>query len=250
MRSGTMRAHKLLTGLIMASTVAATAAIAAPASAKARPGGGPGQRQNRVPAAHGIVTGLVRGPGGAPLARVCVTASGPAGHALAMTSKDGRYILSGLRTGLYSLQYQDCADHARYVPRQSASAAIASGVGLPHGAELPSDAGLPGQASAAGAGSRIMIASSTITRLAPVSLRPAGRAGGIRPPALRRLSLAELRRRASQARSGSMSGHVTDAAGHPLEGICVTAETAASPSASRPGRTAHITSARTSRLVT
>jgi hypothetical protein len=232
-----MRAHKLLTGLIMASTVAATAALAAPAAAKGRPGShGPGQHAApaaaataralgsgplRPPTAPGIVTGLVRGPGGAPLARVCVTASSPAGHALAMTSSDGRYVLSGLRTGRYSLQYRGCTDHARYVPRQSASTAVASGVSLPRGAELPSDAGLPGQSSVPGAGRLIMIAGGSVTRLAPVTLRPAGSAGGIRPTTPRRLSLAELRRRASRVRSGSMSGHVTDAAGHPLAGFCV-----------------------------
>src|SRR5215831_16035715 len=183
-----MRAHKLLTWLITASTVAATAAIAAPAAAKARPAD-PGLPQHafpaapaaagalgpgplRTPTAPGIVTGLVRGPAGAPLAGLCVTASGQAGHALGMTTKDGRYMLSGLRTGLYSLHYRDCADHSRYVLRQSASTAIASGADLPRGAELPGDAGLSGQASAAGAGSRIMIAGG-VTRLAPVTMRPA-----------------------------------------------------------------------------
>src|SRR5215472_11581257 len=165
-----MRAHKLLTGLIVASTVAATAAVAAPAAAKARPAGHGPQHPSRSP---GIVTGLVRGPGGAPLARICVTASGMVGHALAITSADGRYVLSGLQAGQYSLQYQNCADHARYVPRQSASVAVASGAILPRGAELPNGAGLPGQASPAAAGSRMMIAGSTVTRLAPVTLRPA-----------------------------------------------------------------------------
>jgi hypothetical protein len=219
-----MRAHKYLTSVTVASLITALAAAAAPATAASPGGPGPGQPAAPAgPAAPGIVTGLVRGPGGAPLAGVCVTASGPAGRASAVTPSDGRFVLSGLRTGPYTLQYRVCAHPAAHlVPQGQASALVTAGVTLPRTAQLPGGAGLPGPAGAPGTGSsRIMITGGQVTRLAPVIMRPPHQAGAIRPVAPRRLTSARPHGRAAGAREGGMTGRVTDAAGHPVPGVCV-----------------------------
>src|SRR5260370_34038514 len=55
-----------------------------------------------------------------------------------MTRQDGRFLISGLRPGLYSLQYRACADPGRYVPqwnggtmtRTGSRSVLVSGSGL------------------------------------------------------------------------------------------------------------------------
>lgn len=66
----------------------------------------------------GVITGFVRGTGGAPLAGACVAASGPAGSAMAMTQPDGRYIAS-LQPGTYTLHVSDCSAPGRYLDQGS-----------------------------------------------------------------------------------------------------------------------------------
>ena len=54
-------------------------------------------------AARGAVAGFVRAPDGAGLARVCVLATGPSGSVPGMTGRGGRYLITGLRPGPYSI---------------------------------------------------------------------------------------------------------------------------------------------------
>jgi hypothetical protein len=67
----------------------------------------------------GVITGFVRGTGGAPLAGACVVASGPAGSAMAMTQPDGRYIIASVRPGTYTLHVSDCSAPGRYLDQGS-----------------------------------------------------------------------------------------------------------------------------------
>ena len=55
---------------------------------------------------HGIITGLVREPDGAPAPDVCVFASGPLGTRKTFTRPDGTFLLAGLRTGAYRAEYR------------------------------------------------------------------------------------------------------------------------------------------------
>jgi len=55
---------------------------------------------------HGLITGLVRGPGGAPQAGVCVRASGPLAARRTFTRPDGRFVPAGLPRGAYRVDYR------------------------------------------------------------------------------------------------------------------------------------------------
>src|SRR5260370_27083937 len=91
-----------------------TIAVSAPAD-QASPALTP--TQQRLLAGGGSITGVAQASGAAPLGGICVTATGPSGSRLGMTRPDGRFLISGLRPGGYSLQYRACADPGRYVPQ-------------------------------------------------------------------------------------------------------------------------------------
>lgn len=111
------------------------------------------RRQAQVAARRpGEVTGLVRSFTGLPLAGACVTATGPAGSGMARTAADGRFFLSGLRAGRYTLAFRDCAQPGRYLPRWS------GGVGLP------------------GLASPVRVSAGQVTRTASAALPPASQA--------------------------------------------------------------------------
>ncbi len=86
----------------------------------------------------GTITGVVRGTGDLALRGVCVTATSHAGAAstavqkgqvgrvgtgFAITGPDGRYVLTGLRPGPYTLSYRDCAAPGRYLSQWSGATA-------------------------------------------------------------------------------------------------------------------------------
>ncbi|HEX7993544.1 MAG TPA: carboxypeptidase-like regulatory domain-containing protein [Streptosporangiaceae bacterium] len=84
----------------------------------------------------GAITGFIAGTGHKPLVGACVIASGPSGQAMAMTRPDGRYTLTALRPGKYTLHYSDCSAPGRYldqwsggrfVPDGAASIVVAAG---------------------------------------------------------------------------------------------------------------------------
>jgi hypothetical protein len=172
------------------------------------------QRAYAAQRAGGAITGIAEAPGAAPLEGICVTATGPSGARLDMTRQDGRFLISGLRPGSYSLEYRDCGHPGRFMQQwyggtrtQAGSRSVlVSGSGLVPVAPVTlqrlalhaSLLALP--ASAAGSGTALL-----------ARVRAAVSAGG---PAGRLTSVAP-------ANGGRISGRVTDQRGHPLAGICV-----------------------------
>jgi len=69
-------------------------------------------------AGRGAVAGVVRAPDGTGLARVCVVATARSGQSASvpgMTGPGGRYLITGLRPGAYSIGYHDCGASGRYL---------------------------------------------------------------------------------------------------------------------------------------
>jgi len=231
-------------GLLAAGLMAVSAAAATSATSGRAPAGQPARRSAAASPAHtglapsaatqaqrwlladqrayaaqragGAITGIAEAPGAAPLEGVCVTATGPSGARLDMTRQDGRFLISGLRPGSYSLEYRDCGHPGRFMQQwyggtmtQARSRSVlVSGSGLvpvtPVTLQRPaldaSQLALP--ASVAGSGTALL-----------ARVRAAVSAGG---PAGPLTSLAP-------ANGGRISGRVTDQRGHPLAGICVEA---------------------------
>ncbi len=141
----------------------------------------------------GVLTGLLRGVTGTPVSGVCVTAVGPAGQAMAASNTAGRYLLSGLRPGRYSLHLGSCPG------------------ATPAGAQVISSSwpGLP---------QTVAVRAGQIRTLVPASVLAAN-------PAALAASLAAQRRpltAAARARTGSISGTVTGN-GRPQRRVCVVA---------------------------
>jgi Carboxypeptidase regulatory-like domain len=171
----------------------------------------------------GSITGVARAQGAAPLGGICVTATGPSGRRLAMTRQDGRFFISGLRAGRYSLQYRACANPGRYVPqwyggtmtRAGSTSVLVPGVGLTPVAPvtlrppvLP--AAQPGLGTTPIELARSLLARVRGVRAGAPAGQPAARTVG-QPASL------------ALASGGQISGRVTDQGGHPLAGICVVA---------------------------
>jgi len=212
----------LAAGLMAASAAAATSGRASAGQSARRSGTRTGlapseatqarrwllahQRAYAAQRAGGAITGIAQAPGAAPLEGICVAATGPSGTRLDITRQDGRFLISGLRAGRYSLRYSDC--------------------------------GHPGR-DASQSGSRpVLVSGSGLVPVAPVTLRrpalPAGRPVLAATPAAQAVSLADQVRAAvsggqpaapqaapAPANGGRISGRVTDQRGHPLAGICV-----------------------------
>jgi Carboxypeptidase regulatory-like domain len=189
------------------TAVAAPAAPAAPAvtSHSARAGGQPAPA---VPAARpaalgvptalgvthqtalGTITGIVLGADGQPLARACVTATGPGGAVPALAGPGGQYAVRELRPGAYTVSYADCLHPARYFEQWSGGSALAA------------DA------------ARVTVRPGQVTRLAPVTMR-------LTSPAAE-LAASQRATAADPARATDLvTGIVRNRAGRPLAGICV-----------------------------
>src|SRR5215467_12138721 len=162
---------------------------------------------------HGIITGLVRGPGGSPQAGVCVVASRPLASRRTFTRPDGRFVLAGLPRGAYRVEYRGCSPIGRFTAQWYG--------GLTH-------------ASAA----KVLVATSAPVELAPVTLgmispRFTHRASmgtrlGHLDPAQRQGRFIGLLAsgRTFQAPAGAstiatISGRVTSRSGRPLAHVCV-----------------------------
>jgi hypothetical protein len=190
-------------GLLAAGLLAAPAAAAAPART-ATPIPQPSRAGQHELAGGGSITGVVSGTSAAPLEGICVTAVGPSGGGLGMTRQDGRFLISGLRPGGYSLRYRDCGHPGRYLTQW-------------YGGTLTQ------------AGSRsVLVSGPGPVPVTQVTLRrpvlPASLSvQSARSPLARVLAGVPGGRRASLApgKSGRISGKVTDQSGHPLQGICV-----------------------------
>jgi hypothetical protein len=144
------------------------------------------------------VIGRVLGVHAVALPGACVTAVGRSGSFTGVARNNGRFVISGLPTGRYSLEYRDCAAPGRYFAQRSGGAA------------------LPGSAS------QIDVTAGRVLALPPVTLRPTD------PMALLPAKRPLLRHPAGArglpaSTSGHISGVVTDTASHPVKGICVLA---------------------------
>jgi phage gp45-like len=182
-----------------------TTLVAALGSAPAQAGSvGGGHRLSSVPVSSvpGVITGVVDGAGGQPLTAACVFASGPGGGVLAVTHSDGRYVLSGLSPGRYTLRYSTCTTGGGYVH------------------QLAGVTSLPDRTVTLTSGQQRELSPVTLRATPPVlpaapSLPMAGLG------ALGGLS-AQMTRPASRVGSGAIAGTVTGR-GKPLENICVLA---------------------------
>jgi hypothetical protein len=147
------------------------------------------------------ITGTVLGPDGRPVAGACVIADGPAGVMTQTVPASGRFVLSGLRPGSYTLEYRDCAAPTHYFTSWSGGSGWQSTAGhIPVG---------PGQVATAG----------------QVTLHPTSLASQPSRAAAWRQMLASARglrlSAAAAAKIGQIAGRVTGN-GHRLRGICIT----------------------------
>jgi carboxypeptidase family protein len=147
------------------------------------------QAATQVLPRDGVVSGTVDGPASVPLAGACVTATGPAGTRAAHTNSAGKYLLTGVFAGTYTLTYTDCASPDSYLPRRYPTAVVITG--------------------------------SQPLVLAPVSLLAASPAVGIATENAYTRSHPALA--AAAASHPVISGTVRSAAGKPLADICVQA---------------------------
>jgi hypothetical protein len=182
-------------------TLAATAAISwlpatgasASSSPTARPVSGPAASTaanaavTSLATQAGAIAGTVDGAAGIPLSRICVAARGQGAIRVARTAADGRYVLTGVRAGTYTLTYSDCASPGGY---QSQSAPVTVAAGQPD-------------------------------LLAPVALTPASPEQALGTEQAYARSHPGLA--SAAARKPALTGIVRSAAGKPLAGICVTA---------------------------
>jgi carboxypeptidase family protein len=162
---------------------------------------------------RGVITGLVRGPGGAPDAGVCVTASGVLTTRRTFTRPDGRFVLAGLPVGAYRVEYRGCSPIARFTAQWYGGLTRASAA-------------------------KVMVASSSPVELAPVTLgmisprftRPssvAARFGHLNAAERQGRLISKLASgRTFQAPAGArnagfISGRVTSRSGHPVARVCV-----------------------------
>jgi hypothetical protein len=174
------------------------------------------QRAYAAQRAGGAITGIAQSANAAPLEGICVTATGPSGARLGMTRLDGRFLISGLRPGSYSLAYHDCGHPGRFMQQWYG-----------------------GSMTQAGSKS-VLVSGSGMVPVAAVTLRrPALQASRLALPSSAadpgRALLARVRAAVSAdgpaggltnlaaANGGRISGRVTDQHGHPLAGICVLA---------------------------
>jgi hypothetical protein len=182
-------------------TALATALISAPAQASISSApSAPSAPFASAPFAHGVgaITGIVDGAGGKPLTAACVVASGQGRSVLAVTTSDGRYTLTGLAAGSYTLRYSGCAAGGAYTD-SSAKVSIAAG----QGRELATVRLRPGVLSAPAGPSAI---------------------AGIRPvtaiPGLTSQVIAASANGQASKGSGAIAGTVTGG-GKPVSGVCV-----------------------------
>lgn len=137
----------------------------------------------------GELSGTVRATSGNPLAEACVTAYGVGGTATGRTGPGGRFSISGLRAGRYTLEFRDCARPGRYWPEWSGGAMLSA------------------------MARQVRVRAGRTTAIPPVTLRPAGGAALFtRPP---------VSVRTAGQRPGGIAGRLTGPNGKPATGTCV-----------------------------
>ncbi len=138
--------------------------------------------------AEGGITGQIIGARGRPLVGACAIAY--RGNALAgvgLTHTGGRFFISGLRPGAFTLQYRDCASPSRYFPQWSGGAPASAGA------------------------RHVLVGPGRVTPLSPVRLLATN-------PAIRFAAPAAAARAQTAA---VVSGTVRSTSGKRLPGMCV-----------------------------
>ena len=148
----------------------------------------------------GVPAGRTTAAGRAGAAAVSPRAAAVSGvpSASAVASAGGRFLLPGLRPGIYVLHYRNCSPTGQVLSRQLSA--------------------LTAPATA----TRVVVAGGRTALVSAPSLRPAGPAALLAqetPAWLREHSASAAS--ASSGRRGRISGKVTTASGRPLAGICV-----------------------------
>jgi hypothetical protein len=183
------------------------------------------------------LTGLAESADGQPLADVCVLAYGPSGVRFAVTGSDGRYFLSGLRTGTYHIRYQGCGRSAAYAPEWYGGAAVRSAsypVVVDQSRMQPLAPVILHSIVAPTAGSAQAAQAAHATAAAPLTGGLTRSAGSSAQP----LSHPGATAIVATASGGRISGVVTGPHGKPLGGICVEADQLVAPYGFTDARTA------------
>src|SRR5215470_2635270 len=129
----------------MAAILAGSVLTALPAAAAVAASAG---RTPAVSQARGVLTGTVRGPSGAGLAKVCVVAAGRTTTRAAVSGSDGRYVITGLRPGSYAISFRDCGTAGQYLSQWYGGSVLAD------------------------VAARVQVSAGTPVTLKPVSLQP------------------------------------------------------------------------------
>ena len=140
---------------------------------------------------------MVRGAGGVALAGACVTAIGPSGTVPGLTTAGGRYVITGLLPGRYTVSYSDCGRPGQYFSQWYGGSGLASGL-----ARVLVTVGLPTvlrTVTLRVASTALLVAAARATER-QVAIRPSGPATAGRP---------------------SLSGTVRTVSGKGLAGLCV-----------------------------
>jgi hypothetical protein len=170
----------------------------------------PGRQRISLTSLH-LVTGVIRDQAGHPLAGICVLATGlDAVVRIARTSASGRFAMSVPRIGTYSVGYRYCQPAKAGVLASSSASARQIEVGAAPVTVLPAiTLRLTPQTDNRAA---LAVTSVAVSRAGRITWLWAGAGPAARGP----------ERGASGAPdAGGLTGRVTNAAGRPLAGICV-----------------------------
>ena len=188
------------------SAVHQSAAAGRPGTALGERAGGPAGT-----AGLGVLTGVVDGADGRPVAGACVIATGRRTGAMAMTQPNGRYVLGSLRPGSYTLHYSDCTAQGRYLDQWSVGASRVGGAAP----------------VTVAAGQVKVLGLVTLRSALPSATAPAtaltGASAGLTPAELASAALSPAMVSAAAAVTGGAGGAVAGVVtgrGKPLQGIC------------------------------
>jgi molybdopterin-binding protein len=236
--AASLLAASLLAGPAMAATAASGPQPQTTLPLSARQILADRELHQRATTASGAITGSAEAADGQPLAGVCVLAYGPSGRKFSSTQPDGRYLLTGLKPGIYHVRYFGCGSATpQYLPQWyggSAEQARARPVLVsPRTLQPLPPVTMQTAASQSPTADVIDPASqATISRSFQTALGLPAYGRGIRPavtPAV------------AAAHGGQISGTVTSPSGHGLSGICVEVQSSTSPAGTlaRTGKGGH-----------
>jgi len=215
-QAGTAQARQLATAR-PASDGAQARALAALAGIGSA-GGGPSGAATHA----GVITGFVRGTGGAPLAGACVVASGPAGSGMAMTQPDGRYTIASSRPGTYTLHVSDCSAPGRYLDQGTGPGSATAPTVTVTADHVSEVAAVTLRSTASVIAHGVGVAASLGLGVGAAAIAGLGTGAGAVPGVAAAALPARAGTSAILAGTGAFAGKVTGR-GKPLKDICVTA---------------------------